>query len=98
MAGLPPNIPTGLNPPSAPPMPAQFSVLIFLNHLASPVVLYADNPAGLYDELKQILKSATPQAPKLIEKPGVGPLKKVVFLDTDLRGVALQADPTSRGR
>jgi hypothetical protein len=82
MASLPPNM--------------QLTVLVFLKSLATPVVLYADNAMQLYDELKQIIKSASPQAPKLIEKQGVGPLKKVSFLDTELSGVALQADPVQR--
>jgi hypothetical protein len=82
MASLPPNM--------------QLTVLVFLKSLATPVVLYADNAMQLYDELKQIIKSASQQAPKLIEKQGVGPLKKVSFLDTELSGVALQADPVQR--
>jgi hypothetical protein len=73
----------------------QISILVFLKSLATPVVLYAENPTQLYDEIKQIIKSANPTAPKLIEKPGVGPLKKVAFLDTELSGVAMQVDPAS---
>lgn len=73
--------------------PIQFSLLVFLKSLATPVVLYADNPTQLYEEMKALIKQADPKAPKLIEKPGIGPLKKVAFLDTELSGVALQADP-----
>jgi hypothetical protein len=73
----------------------QFSILVFLKSLATPVVLYADNPTQLYEEMKSIIKQANPQAPKLVEKPGVGPLKKVCFLDTELSGVAIQVDPSS---
>lgn len=81
-SNLPPNLPN-----------LQFSVLVFLKSLATPVVLYADNATQLYEEIKQIIKTANPQAPKLIEKPGQGPLKKVCFLDTELSGVAIQVDP-----
>lgn len=79
------------------PQPPQFSVLVFMKSLATPVVLYADNPAQLYEEIKQIIKMANPATPKLIEKPGVGPLKKVSFLDTELSGVAMQVDPAGMG-
>lgn len=71
----------------------QLSVLVFLKSLAAPVVLYADNATALYEEMKQVIKTAKPAAPKLIEKPGAGPLKRVCFLDTELSGVALQVDP-----
>ncbi|MBX2861713.1 MAG: hypothetical protein KTR14_10805 [Vampirovibrio sp.] len=72
----------------------QVSVLVFMKSLATPVVLYADNPNQLYDELKQLINNANAASPKLIEKPGIGPLKKVSFLDTELAGVAMQMDPT----
>jgi len=71
----------------------QVSVLVFLKGLATPIVLYADNATQLYEEIKGTIKSANPQAPRLIEKPGLGPLKKVAFLDTEVSGVAMQVDP-----
>lgn len=82
-------------PPGATGLPpgVQVSVLVFLKSLATPVVLYADQPTQLYDEIKRLIQAANPQSPKLIEKTGVGPLKKVSFLDTEVSGVALQADP-----
>lgn len=89
----------GVNPnPALGSVPAgggnpQFSVLVFLRGLATPVVLYADNPTQVFEEVKQLIKQADPKAPKLIEKNGVGPLKKVAFLDIEVTGVALQADP-----
>ncbi|MBY0405799.1 MAG: hypothetical protein K2X66_17990 [Cyanobacteria bacterium] len=81
MAALPPNV--------------QISVLIFLKSLATPVVLYSDNPTQLYEEIKALIKGANASAPKIIEKPGVGPLKKVAFLDTELSGVAMQVAPSA---
>lgn len=72
---------------------AQVSILVFLKGLATPIVLYAENTAQLYDEIKGIIKAANPQAPRLVEKPGLGPLKKVAFLDTEISGVAVQVDP-----
>ncbi len=76
----------------------QISVLVFMKALSTPVVLYADNPTQLYEEIKQLIRAANPQAPKLIEKQGVGPLKKVAFLDTEVSGVAMQVDPMLPGR
>lgn len=72
--------------------PGNYSVLVFINALAAPVVLYSDNPISLYEELKKIIQQANPGSPKLIEKPGAGPLKKVCILDTQITGVALQAE------
>jgi hypothetical protein len=75
------------------PNPANsYTVLVFLKYLAAPVVLYSENPVSLYDELRRHLREAKAETPKLLEKPGTGPLKKVSFLDTDISGVALQAE------
>lgn len=71
----------------------QISVLVFMKSLATPLVLYADNANQLYDEIKQLIKSANAQSPKLVEKQGAGPLKKVSFLDTEISGVAMQLEP-----
>jgi hypothetical protein len=84
--------------PSSVPPNMQISVLVFMKSLATPLVLYADNPTALYDEMKQIIRSANVQTPKLIEKQGVGPLKKVAFLDTEVSGVAVQLEPAFNAR
>lgn len=68
------------------------AVLVFLKSMATPIVLYSDNPDALYADLKQIAANANPNAPKLIEKPGAGPLRQVFFLDSQLAGAALQVD------
>lgn len=70
----------------------QVSVLVFMRSLATPLVLYADNATQLYEDIKQLIKTANPGAPKLIEKQGAGPLKKVAFLDTEISGVAMQLE------
>ena len=80
------------------PAGVQVSVLVFLKSLSTPVVLYADQPTQLYEEIKRIIQAANPKTPKLIEKTGIGPLKKVSFLDTEISGVALQADPLANAR
>lgn len=69
------------------------TVLVFLKSLATPVVLYVEQPEELYAKLKKIIVAANPASPKLIEETTIGPLKYVAFLDTDLSGLALQADP-----
>jgi hypothetical protein len=78
--------------PSLPPN-MQISVLVFMKSLATPLVLYADNANQLYDDIKQLIKTANPHTPKLVEKQGAGPLKKVAFLDTEVSGVAIQLEP-----
>lgn len=71
------------------------TVLVFLKAMATPVVLYSENPVTLYEEIKRHIQQANPATPKLIEKPGIGPLKKVCFLDTELAGAAIQQDLSS---
>lgn len=78
-----------------PPQPTSFTVLIFIKFLAAPVVLFSENPVSLYEEIKRHIQQANPSNPKLIEKPGAGPLKKVCFLDTEISGVALQSEMSS---
>lgn len=86
---------SSMPPPGLPPN-VQVSVLVFLKSLSTPIVLYADQPTQLYEEIRQLVQAANSQSPKLIEKNGVGPLKKVSFLDTEVSGVALQANPVQR--
>jgi hypothetical protein len=71
------------------------AVMILIKGLATPVVLYCDQPFVMYDEIKAIIAQVNPASPKLIEKPAQGPLRKVCFLDTELAGVALQMDPSA---
>lgn len=78
--------------PGVTPPPANFTVLVFLKSLAAPVVLFSDNPVSLYEEVKRTIQQANPASPKIFEKPGMGPLKKVCFMDTEISGVALQAE------
>jgi hypothetical protein len=67
-------------------------LLIFLKHVGPPLVLYIDDVETAYNEVKKIMTTANPQAPKLIEKIGNGPLKKVAVLDTQIAGVAIQEE------
>lgn len=75
-----------------PPVKAKKPVLIFLKIVGPPLVLYVENSEAVYQEIKQIITSANEQSPKLIEKIGKGPLKKLAVLDTQIAGVALQEE------
>ena len=68
------------------------SVLILMKHSAPPLVLYVDNPDELYEDLKQVIKTANTAMPKLIERQAKGPVKNFVILDTQLAGVAIQEE------
>lgn len=67
-------------------------VLIFLKVVGPPLILYVENSEVVYQEIKQIIATANEQSPKLIEKIGKGPLKKLAVLDTQIAGVALQEE------
>lgn len=69
------------------------ALLIFIKTMGAPIVLYVDNPDEMYAEIRQIIANAVPAAPKLVEKLGKGPLKKVAILDTQIAGVAIQEEP-----
>ena len=79
-------------PPPTPPVKIKKPVLIFLKVVGPPLVLYVENNETVYQEIKQIIANANEQSPKLIEKVGKGPLKKLAVLDTQIAGVALQDD------
>ena len=97
MASSPP--PANFGPPP-PAMPQQHQtqnvVLMFMQGLAAPIALYSDNPQSLYDEIRRLIQQANHNTPKLIEKVGMGPLKKVSFLDTHITGVAMQAEMSGK--
>jgi len=79
-------------PPPPPQIKTKKPVLIFLKVVGPPLVLYVENSEVVYQEIKTIIASANEQAPKLIEKIGKGPLKKIAVLDTQIAGVALQEE------
>jgi len=64
------------------------SLLIFLKGSVAPVVLYFENPKGVYDDIQNILKAAS--APKMIELDAMGPVKKVCLVSSEISGLALQ--------
>ena len=79
---------------SAPPqVQIRKPILIFLKHVGPPVLLYVEDIEATYQELKGIITSASDRAPKLIEKIGKGPLKRLAVLDTQIAGIAIQEEP-----
>lgn len=82
--------------PQQAPQQAQQVVLVFISTLAAPIALYTGEPQALYDEIKQLMQNSKAASPKLVEKPGMGPLKKVCFMDTQIVGVALQNEMPAR--
>ena len=74
------------------PVKIRKPVLIFLKIVGPPLVLYVDDSEAVYNEVRQIIANASEQSPKLIEKVGKGPLKKLSVLDTQIAGVAIQEE------
>ncbi|EKE02976.1 MAG: hypothetical protein ACD_20C00299G0001 [uncultured bacterium] len=81
-----------MNPYPAQQVKTRRPVLIFLKVVGPPLVLYVDDCDAVFDEVKQIIANASEQSPKLIEKVGKGPLKKLAVLDTQIAGVAIQEE------
>ncbi len=66
------------------------TAVILLFRSAPPFVLYPENPDIIFEEFKTVLRNKNTATPKLIEKTASGPIKKLVFVDTELIGVSLQ--------
>lgn len=77
---------------STPQVKTRKALLILMKHSAPPLVLYVDNPDELYEDLKQVIKSANNSMPKIIERQAKGPVKNLCVLDTQLAGVAIQEE------
>lgn len=65
------------------------SVLVFIKGSTAPLVLYVENPQDLYNELTQVMKSATAV---FVEKETTGPLKKVCILSNQIAALAMQEE------
>jgi len=78
--------------PKQPQIQTRKPVLVFLKQVGPPIVLYVDDSEVLYNELKQIMASASSAAPKLIERTAKGPVKKLCILDTQIAGLAIQEE------
>lgn len=65
------------------------AVLVFCKDMASPLVLYFDNAAKIYEGLKKIINS---NEIKMLEFEPIGPIKKASILSDRIVGVALQEE------
>ena len=65
------------------------ALVLFLKGVATPVLLYFDNPQAVYMEMKQLMKSPSPV---LVEKEANGPVKRIAFVSTQISGVVLQEE------
>lgn len=77
---------------NTPQVKTRKSVLVLMKHSAPPLVLYSDTPEELYEDLKNVIKTANNAMPKLIERQAKGPVKDFAVLDTQLAGVAIQEE------
>lgn len=68
----------------------KISLLIFVKGSVAPVVLYLENPEGVYNDIQNIIKAAS--APKMIELEAMGPIKKVSLVSSEISGLALQEE------
>ena len=68
----------------------KISFLIFLKGSVAPIVLYFENPQGVYDNLQKVLTAQ--EAPKLIELDALGPIKKVCLVSSEISGISLQEE------
>ena len=72
------------------------ALLVFLKNVGPPIVLYVDNPDEAYVEIKKIMTNANQHSPKLIEKVGKGPVKRLAVFDTQIAGAVIQEEPTAQ--
>lgn len=72
---------------TTPQVKTRTALLVFIKGSSAPVVLYVENPQGVYEELQQAIKG---QSATLIEKEGTGPIKKLTVLANQISAVALQ--------
>lgn len=70
-----------------PQIKVRTALLIFIKGASAPVVLYLENPQAVYEEVQQLLKSASNI---LFEKEGNGPIKKFSVIANQISAVALQ--------
>lgn len=68
----------------------KISVLIFLKGSVAPIVLYVENPKGIYENLQAVMSSQ--ETPKLIELEALGPIKKVCLVSSEISGISLQEE------
>ena len=69
------------------------ALLIFVQSMNAPVVLFLDDVETEYKAFQQIILNSSHSNPKLIERTTNGPIKKFSILDTQIAGIAIQEEP-----
>lgn len=69
---------------------ARKALLLFIKNVATPVILYFDNPDAEYQNIQQII--AKPSVGKLLELKPKGPIKTFSVIDSQICAVALQEE------
>ncbi len=67
----------------------RIALLVFCKDMSNPMVLYFDNAAQIYDEIKGLINSTEV---KMVEFEPLGPIKKASILSDRIVGVALQEE------
>lgn len=67
----------------------RIALLVFCKDMSNPMVLYFDNAAQIYDEIKALINSTEV---KMVEFEPLGPIKKASILSDRIVGVALQEE------
>lgn len=75
------------------PIQTRKALLIFVESMNAPVVLFLEDVDSEYKTFQQIIASASSSNPKIIERTTNGPVKKFSILDTKISGVAVQEEP-----
>ena len=70
-----------------PQMKTKTSLLIFTKGASAPIVLYVENPQAVYEEIQLLMKSLVST---VVEKEGIGPIKKFTLHSNQISAVALQ--------
>lgn len=72
------------------PLQPRKALLLFVKNVATPIILYFDNPDEEYRGIQQII--AKPSAGRLLEFKPKGPIKSFSVMDNQIAAVALQEE------
>ena len=72
------------------PLQPRKALLLFVKNIATPIILYFDNPDEEYKKIQQIL--AKPSAGRLLEFTPKGPIKFFSVIDNQISAVGLQEE------
>lgn len=75
--------------PGNPQVKTRITLVMFIKGSPAPLALYTENPQADYKEIQQLLKVPTQ---KIVEKEGIGPIKKISVPANQIAAVALQEE------